>query len=74
MLRVRDMPPGVRFCLVRNRHQFTMLRQDPERKYQFHVISHPWVNQRGEKFAEKEAYMNGQSYVKPVIRIQNAQT
>ena len=60
MLRVRDIPPGARFCLVRNRHQSTMLRQDPGRKYQFRVISHAWVDRHGEKYAEREGYMNGQ--------------
>ena len=43
-LRVRDIPPGVKFCLVRNGHKFTMISQHEELHYLYRVIAHPWVD------------------------------
>lgn len=68
-LRVRDIPPGVKFCLVRNGHKFTMIRQHEEHHYLYRVIAHSWTNRFGFKREKQEFTLNGQSYAKPIIRI-----
>lgn len=68
-LRVRDIPPGVKFCLVRNGHKFTMIRQHEELHYLYRVIAHPWADKKMGLFREQEKTLNGQSFAKPVIRI-----
>lgn len=68
-LRVRDIPPGVKFCLVRNGHKFTMIRQHEELQYLFRVIAHDRFDRKGKFFNEHIGTLNGQSYAKPVIRV-----
>lgn len=67
-LRVRDIPSGVRFCLIRNGHKFTMIGQHEDLRYLYRVIIHPWKHKKMD-FPEREGTLNGQSYVKPVVRI-----
>lgn len=69
IIRVRDIPPGVKFCLVRNGHKFTMICQHEEHKYLYRVIAHEWRDKRMVIFKEQERTLNGQSFVKPVIRV-----
>lgn len=68
-LRVRDMPPGVTFKILRNGRRYTMVCKDPEHRYQHHVIAHNWTDKRGILYGEHPSIINGQSHVKPVIRI-----
>lgn len=68
-LRVRDIPPGIRFSLTRNMHKFTMIRQHEDHRYLYRVIAHAWVDKRAGYVAELETSINGQSFAKPVVRI-----
>lgn len=68
ILRVRDIPAGVKFQLIRNGHRFTMVGQHETMHYLYHVIAHPWSHRRMGYFPEKEKTLNGQSYVKPIVR------
>ncbi|MGY6030686.1 hypothetical protein ACUY4Q_003679 [Phytobacter sp. AG2a] len=68
-LRVRDIPPGVKFCLVRNGHKFTMINQHEDLHYLYRVIAHPWHGKKSSLLTEREWTLNGQSYVKPVVRV-----
>lgn len=67
-LRVRDIPPGAKFSLVRNGHKFTMICQHENMHYLYRVIAHQWRDKKMGCFPEQERTLNGQSYVKPVIR------
>lgn len=66
-LRVRDIPVGMKFCIIRSGHKFTMIGAD-EKKYRFHVIAHSWTGKKGFSMPERKQVINGQSYVKPVVR------
>lgn len=66
--RVRDIPPGVKFCLTRNGSKFTMISQHEEHRYLFKVIAHDRVDRKGNFFNEHVGTLNGQSFAKPVVR------
>ena len=68
VLRVRDIPSGVKFMLVRNGHRFTMIGQHEDHHYLYRVTPHQWSDEKLRTMPEKDLTINGQSYAKPIIR------
>ncbi|GKX58365.1 hypothetical protein SOASR031_06800 [Leminorella grimontii] len=67
-LRVRDIPPGVTFVMLRTGFKHTMIGQS-EKRHQYRVIRHQCVIKPFGVVPPGELTINGQSYVKPVIRV-----
>lgn len=67
-IRVRDIPPGVKFCLIRNGHKFTMIGQHEKFRYLYRVLAHEWQCNKAGVIKEQMRTLNGQSYAKPIIR------
>lgn len=68
VLKVRDIPSGVKFMLVRNGHRFTMIGQHEHHHYLYRVTRHQWCGEKLRTMPEKDWTINGQSYAKPIIR------
>lgn len=68
-LTVKDIPPGEKFILIRAGKKYTMICQHEEKKYLFRVIEHSFTDSRDHHTTNREVTLNGQSYVKLIIRI-----